>query len=178
MSTKIILSLVNVVGGAAVLGGYALYLGAYPEHRNTLWGGVQGNLRTIFTLSMILAAAGYLVFCYVTIFQGGSVTFGKHSFMGVNTLVILAITFLGSAAIWMPSLFAYIRSGEATWWLACVASLWVTALSLLIMTNVTAISPVDGISEMSKYAAVAGLAYISFHCLILDAIIWVVLFNR
>ena len=91
---------------------------------------------------------------------------------------MLAIVFLASAAVWMPSSIAYIRSGEGAWWFVCVITLWVTALSLLAMTGITAILPVDGISVISKYASVVGLAYITFHCLMLDAIGWVVLFNR
>ena len=127
---------------------------------------------------MFLAAAGYLTFCYVTIFQREVMTFGKDTVVGANTIVVLGIVFLASAALWMPSSIAYIRSGEGAWWAICVASLWVTALSLLLMTGVTVISPMDEISEISKCASVAGLAYITMHCLILDAIGWVMLFNR
>ena len=178
ISTKMIFVLVNVVGGVAVLGGYAWCLRLYPEHGEALWGGVHGTLRTIFTLSMVPAVAGYLTFCYVTIFQGDTVAFGKVSGLGVNIIVILAILFLASAAMWMPALIAYIRSGVRVWWVVCVASLWVTALSLLAMTGVTAISSGEGISVISKNASVAGLAYITFHCLVMDAIVWVLLFNE
>jgi|TARA_B100001964_G_C14195396_1_gene583081 hypothetical protein len=125
---------------------------------------------------MFPAAAGYLTFCYVTIFQGGAMTFGEDAAVGANTIVILAIVFLTSAAMWVPSSIAYIRNGEHAWWLVCVVSLWVTALSLLAMTAVTATSPVGGVPEIDKYASVVGLAYITFHCLMLDAIGWVLLF--
>ena len=77
MPTGIVFALVNVIGGVAVLGSYAWCLDTYPEHREALWGGVQGTLRSMFSLSMFLAAAGYLTFCYATIFQGGAMTFGK-----------------------------------------------------------------------------------------------------
>ncbi len=126
---------------------------------------------------MIPAASGYLTFCYVSIFKGGAMTYGKAAVMGENTIVILTIVFLISAAMWMPSSMAYIRSGDGAWWIVCVVSLWVTALSLLVMTGVTAISPVDTMSETSKFASVVGLAYITFHCLMLDAIVWVLSFN-
>lgn len=178
MSAKMVFALVNIVGGVVVLGGYIWCLGSFPEHREALWGGVHGNLRSIFTLSMFPAAAGYLTFCYVTIFQREAMTFGKDAVVGANTIVVLAIVFLASAALWMPSSIAYIRSGEGVWWAVCVASLWVTALSLLIMTGATIILPMDDISEISKSASVVGLAYITMHCLILDAIVWVMLFNK
>ena len=178
MSTRIVFALVNVIGVVAVIGGYAWCLGTYPEHREALWGGVHGTLRSIFTLSMIPAAAGYLTFCYATIFQGGAMTFDKDAVVGAKTIVIIATVFLASAAMWMPSSIAYIRIGEGAWWFVCVVSLWVAALSLLFMTAVTAVSPVGAVSEISKYTSVVGLAYITFHCLMLDAIGWVVLFKR
>ena len=121
---------------------------------------------------MFLAAAGYITYCYVTIFQVGERTFGKDSVFGTNTIVILAIVFL-AAAKWMPSLIAFIRSGEGHWWVVCLVSLWVTTISLLLTTGVTAISPVDGISKMTINASVGGLAYTTFHCLFLDAMVWV-----
>ena len=178
MATRIVFALVNIVGGVAVVGGYAWCLGTYPEHREALWGGVQGNLRSIFAFSMFLAASGYLTFCYVIIFQGGAIVLGKDSAMGANTVMILVIVFLTSAALWMPSSIAYVRSGEIVWWSVCVISLWVTALSLLVMTGVTAAAGTGGISAISKYASVAGLAYITIHCLTLDAIVWTVMFHK
>lgn len=178
MSTRIIFALVNIFGGMAVLGGYAWCLVTYPENRDALWGGVNGTLRSIFTLSMFLAAAGYITFCYVTIFQVGEQTLDIDTVFGTNRIVILAIVFLASAATWMPSLIAFIRNGEGHWWAVCTLSLWVTAISLLLMTGVTAISPVDGIAKTSLNASVAGLAYTTFHCLFLDAIVWVALYNK
>ena len=178
MSTRIFFALVNIFGGMAVLGGYAWCLVTYPEHRDALWGGVHGTLRSIFTLSMFLAAAGYITFCYVTIFQVGKQTFEKDSVFGTNIIVILAIVFLASAAMWMPSLIAFIRSGEGHWWVVCTLSLWVTAISVLLMTGVKAISHVDGISKKSINASVAGLACTTFHCLFLDAIVWITLYNK
>ena len=179
MSTKIILALVNVFGGVAVLGSYAWCLANYPEHRDALWGGIQGSLRGTFTISMFLAAAGYLAFCYVNLFVGETMAFGQDSLiMGFNPIVILTVVFLSSSTLWMPSLIAYMRSGESAWWILCVTSLWITALSLSVMTGVAALSVAHGISQASKYAALAGLAYITFHSLFLDAIIWVTLFKK
>ena len=178
MSTRTLFALVNILGGMAVLGSYAWCLVTYPEHRNALWGGVHGTLRSIFTLSMLLAAGGYITFCYVIIFQVGERTFGKNPVLGTNAIIILTTVFLASAAMWMPSLIAFYRSGEGHWWVVCTLSLWVTAISLILMTGVTAISHVDGISKASINASVAGLAYTTFHCLFLDAVVWVALYNK
>ena len=178
MSTRILFALVNIFGGMAVLRGYAWCLVTYPEHRDALWGGVHGTLRSIFTLSMFLAAARYITFCYVTIFKVGKQTFDKDSVFGTNRIVILAIVFLASAAMWIPSLIAFIRSGEGYWWVVCTLSLRVTAISFLLMTGVTAILHVGGISKKSINASVAGLACTTFHCLFLDAMVWVAPYNK
>ena len=111
-------------------------------------------------------------------FQVGKQTFEKDSVFGTNIIVILAIVFLASAAMWMPSLIAFIRSGEGHWWVVCTLSLWVTAISVLLMTGVKGISHVDGISKTSINASVAGLACTTFHCLFLDAMVWITLYNK
>ena len=67
MSTQYLFLVVNLLGGCAVLGGYIVCLSAYPQHGEALWGGIQGDLRNVFIASMLLAASGYLVFCFYVI---------------------------------------------------------------------------------------------------------------
>ena len=58
-----------------------------------------------------------------------------------------------------------------------MSSLWVTALSLLTLTIIATTTSTSEISQASKNAAVIGLAYITFHCLVIDAIVWVSMFQ-
>ncbi len=178
MSPQYLFLLVNIIGGVAVIGGYVLGLSMYSEHREALWGGVQGNLRNAFTASMLLAAAGYITFCFATIFKGGADEFGVNHIFGQYSLSVLSAIFLISASLWMPATIAFVHSGISYWWGIAVFSLWITALSLLWMTVMIAFSDVQSISGTIKYSSVIGLAYITFHCMILDAVGWVWLFNK
>lgn len=170
--------LANIIGGVAVLGSYALGLSLYPQYREALWGNVHGNLRLIFALSMLLAAAGYLIFCYVYIRQVGSDPYWQRKHLGSYSISWLSIVFLASASFWMPGCIAYIHTRQVIWWVVSVTSLWITALSLLAMTWVTSGSLWAPTPTVSKYYSVVGLAYTTFHCLVIDAIVWVYLFKR
>ena len=75
MSASNVFFLVNLIGGIAVLGGYAYYLAVNPEHRAFLWGGVPGEWQPYIVVSMFVAAAGYLwFFAYIVFSSGDSIT--------------------------------------------------------------------------------------------------------
>ncbi|MDP6769562.1 MAG: hypothetical protein QF704_02560, partial [Anaerolineales bacterium] len=168
---------VNIFGGILVLGGYSLGIVFYSEYNEALWGGVTGTLRIIFTISMLPAAVGYLTFCYVTVVKNGTEAINRNSVLGQHPVSVLSAIFLTSASVWMPTLIAYIHTSESYWWVLSVSSLWVTALSLLTLTIIAATTSTSEISQASKNAAVIGLAYITFHCLVIDAIVWVSMFQ-
>ena len=177
MSSKNIFLGINIVGGILVLGGYALGLSFYPEYNEALWGGVKGTLRNIFTISMLPAAVGYLTFCYITMFKNGAEAINRNSILGQHPVSVLSAIFLASAAIWMPTLIAYIHTSANYWWVISVSSLWVTALALLTLTIIAINTSTSEMSQASKNAAVIGLAYITFHCLVIDAIVWVSMYQ-
>ena len=71
----------------------------------------------------------------------------------------------------MPALVMYFKTDLIFWWFIVVGVLWITALSLISMLFVVISS--DAPSSLYKNMSIYGLSYIIFHCLILDAIIWV-----
>ena len=177
MSITQMFVIVNVVGGTAVLGSYVLCLLGFPEHREALWGGIDGRTRLIFTLSMVLAAGGYLTFCYMVVFDD----FGLVLFSGAqafNTAIILVVLFLISSSLWMPFTILYLNTGERVFWILCVAMLWVTALSLLTLLFSIIIDNSAQVSMIVKLSSILGLGWLTLHCLVLDALIWVIRFNR
>ena len=178
MSTQTLFVLSNILGGLAVLGGYYWGITSFSEYREALWGGVHGALRTILTVSMLFSALGYLLFCYVSLFRDGLVNFNEVSNLGSYTVVMLVAIFLTSAALWMPSTIYYLKTQNSIWWIVSVASLWVTALALLALLYISASADIDSIGVVTKYLAIAGLASITFHCLVFDAVIWVILFHK
>ncbi|MDP6771973.1 MAG: hypothetical protein QF704_14825 [Anaerolineales bacterium] len=165
---------VNVIGGIAVLCSYVLGLLLYPGVRESLWGGVTGDWRPIFTISMLFSAIGYLAFCYFVGFKSN----GESSPLVENSaLSILCALFLIASTVWMPSTIAYINTNQVLWWNLVVGSLWVTALSLVGLVFLVIGAKVEA-PTLHKYLTIAGVTYIAFHCLILDAVIWAVKFPR
>ncbi|MCX8126024.1 MAG: hypothetical protein N3E40_02610, partial [Dehalococcoidia bacterium] len=52
----IILLVINVIGGAAVIGSYVFGLRGQSGGANVLWGGVPENIRPLYTVSMVISA--------------------------------------------------------------------------------------------------------------------------
>jgi hypothetical protein len=174
MSNVLIFFLVNLVGGIAVLGSYVVGLYIYPDFRNALWGGVTGGWKTLFTVSMFFAAAGYLIFCYsMTISDAAD----ESSFLGRHTYSILAAFFLFSASVWMPATLKYLATNDNLWWILSVISLWTTAASLCFLTVSFGLSNYEGIGTLQFSLTLVGIIWITFHCLVFDAIIWVTKFH-
>ena len=176
MSTTNIFLLINLTGGIAVLASYFIGLRSSPDLAEGLWGGVTGNLRMFFTLSMLFAALGYLAFCYFFVFGGLGLAL-SDSGLALGSLSLVAI-FLISAAIWMPASIQYLNTSNSLWWFLSVIVLWATALALLVLTIIVGIFTPDSLESSVKYISVVGLGWISFHCLVLDACIWVALFKH
>ena len=86
--------------------------------------------------------------------------------------------FLGAAAVWMPATITYLDTGSMAWWIIAVASLWITALALVAMTAIVVLSPSAIPSPFARIMAIVGISYITFHCLVFDAIVCVSLFNH
>ena len=176
MSTTQLFLLINLTGGIAVLGSYFVGLRSSPDLAEGLWGGVTGNLRIYFTLSMLLAALGYLTFCYSFVFSGLGTAL-SDSGLAIATISLIGI-FLISASIWMPANIQYLNTSNLFWWFVSVIVLWTTALSLLILTILVVFFPPDSLETSVRYITAIGLGWITFHCLVLDACIWVALFKH
>ena len=165
MTNTSIFFLVNLVGGLAVLGSYCVGLYLYPDQRTALWGGVVGNWKTLFTTSMFFAAAGYLVFCYTMTISDGA---NESSFLGKYTFIILAAAFLFSASVWMPATLQYLDTKNEIW--------WITAASLTCMGLAFHFTEFPNENLFQNSVTLIGIIWVTFHCLVFDAIIWVAKF--
>ena len=170
--------IVNVIGGVAVLGGYAGFLSVFPEQRASLWGGIEGGWRSVFVISMFVAAAGYLIFTYCVLFRSAPYGFSSRLMKSKHSVSTFSSIFLGAAAVWMPATITYLDTGSLAWWIIAGVSLWITALTLAAMTAIVVLSPSAVPSPFARIMAIVGISYITFHCLVFDAIVWVSLFSR
>ena len=177
MSTSQVFLFVNIVGGVTVLTSYALGLMFYPEQRDYLWGGVTGNLSTIFIISMGLATVGYLAFFYCSLSYRSIDITDQSLLTSLHIQNILCAIFLIASTFWMPCTIAYMVTHETIWWAFTIGSLFLSAISLmtLLIIHLT-----TNISDAYQYKnlALIGLAAITTHCTVLDAITWVVKFPR
>ena len=177
MSNSLVLLLVNIIGGVAVLSSYALCIILFPDTREVLWGEISGGLKNFFVISMLIAAVGYISYLSITLINPDLGQFRNTLFLGPNTISILSSLFLISATLWMPASVIYIKNPSLLMWLIMVFSLWITALSILTIFVLSLNSSFES-KQVFKIISSIGLFYISFHCLILDGIIWVAKFPK
>ena len=90
---------INVLGGSAILASYAYGIASNPLTRGDVWGGVPETLRPLYTITMLLAAAGYFAFGYFVFFKvdpdeariGDRFGFGAFNALYALILVLLGV---------------------------------------------------------------------------------------
>ena len=173
---QIILLIINIIGGAAVIGSYIFGLRGQSGGANVLWGGVPENIRPVYTVSMIISALSYFAFLYYIFFR---LEPGQISIAGVSGFTMFYIIFLFIlmvSAFWMPLTNMYVSNpGSGIWiWIRIVLAVVGLASIALFVALLTLQGKVPG---TAYWLAVAGSGYFAFHTAILDAIVWAALFK-
>ena len=161
---------INVVGGAAVVGSYVHGLATHPDSRNQLWGATPPELQAVYSVTMLLAAAGYFFFSYYFIVRTNAdeVRFGSRGFGLINALYALI---LFPSALWLPLTFAYLDSPSPTLWAAIRADLFGVATgSLGLIVAFVFMKPrAEGLAGV---LALVGLLVFALQTAFLDLIVW------
>ena len=167
---------INLLGGIAVLGSYAIGLVTHPGAGGALWGGVPDSLRPLYTTGMLLAALGYFAFSYFLLFRldpsrtriGGRFRFGLFNILLAGMLV--------PSALWMPLTIRMVQQPDP--------GLWVAIRLVLALVGLAAVGLVLALlwlrprqPRWSYWAAVAGAALFALHTGVLDALIWPAFFG-
>ena len=173
---KWLMLLINLLGGAAVLGSYVWGFRTYPGASDALWGGVPENIRPYITANMLLAAAGYFAFIYFTLLRLDPIhsrVFGRFGF-GLFNLLYAAI--LLPSALWMPvSILAIEQGSQLFVWLArlVLAVVGLASLGLLFaLLKVRSAQP-----RRAQRLAVIGSIPFCIQTVIFDAFLWGALFS-
>ena len=163
--------LINLIGGTAVLGSYAIDLATHPGASQVLWGGVPGSFRPVYTASMFLAASGYFAFTYFILFRLDSSTTqvaGRFGFWVFNALYA-AILF--PSALWMPLTFWAVEQPSPV-------SLW-TVRAILAVVGLASPSLFAALLKVSPRQptwvhrlALIGCAAFCIQTALLDAVLW------
>jgi hypothetical protein len=174
---QIILLIINILGGAAVIGSYILGLKGQTGGANVLWGNVPTNIRPIYTVSMILSALGYFAFLYYIFFRLNP---AQVSIAGVSGFTMFYVIFLGiliASAFWMPLTNMYVGNPSTGIWIVVRTVLAIVGLASIAL--VWALLTLQGrVPGIAYGLAVVGSGYFAFHTAILDAIVWAALFRH
>jgi len=173
---QIILLVINVVGGAAVIGSYIFGLNSSTGGANPLWGGVPENVRPIYGVSMIISALGYFAFLYYIFFRLDPAHISIAGVSGFTMLYVIFLVILIPSALWMPLTNVYIGSPSTGLWISIRIVLALVGLAsiALVWAFLTMQGKVHG---TAYWLAVAGSGYFAFHTAILDAVVWAALFK-
>jgi hypothetical protein len=168
---KLIIIIINIIGGIAVIGSYVVGLSGKTNGANALWGGTPTFVRPFYTVSMIIAALGYFAFIYFILF--------RLNIGALNNYWMLYMIFLGilaPSALWMPLANIFAANPGAALWMGIRIVLAVVGLSSCALAGVL-ISLHSKETGLAYWLAVAGSAYFAFHTTVLDAILWPVFFK-
>jgi hypothetical protein len=173
---QIILLVINVIGGAAVIGSYIFGLNAQSGGANVLWGGVPANIRPLYFVSMILSALGYFAFIYYILLRLTPSEVSIGGIAGFSVLYAIFLVMLIPSALWMPLTNLYVSRPGTGLWVAIRTILALVGLAsiALFWALLTLQGKVTGTSHL---LAVVGSGYFAFHTAILDAIVWAALFR-
>jgi hypothetical protein len=165
------LVLINLLGGFAVLGSYIYCLATNPTTRSNLWGNVPDELRPAYTISMLLATAGYFAFSHFVLFRidaraariGGS--YGYRLFLWVYAGI------LAPSALWMPLTLRMFEAPSSELWIAIRIVLGlVGASSLLLVWAIAAARPAG--PGWARALALVGAVAFAVQTAVLDALVW------
>jgi hypothetical protein len=177
MATQhIIFLVINVIGGAGVIGSYIYGISAQAGGASVLWGGVPKGIRPVYGVSMILAALGYFAFLYYIFFH---LTPSEVSIAGSFNFSLFYVIFLFiliPSAFWMPLTNLYVANpGPGIWfWVRTVLILVGLASIALVWALLSLQTKIPGVAY---WLAVAGSGYFAFHTAVLDAVVWAALFK-
>jgi hypothetical protein len=173
---RVALVALNVLGGLAVLGSYAHGL-ARPGAGDALWGGVPESLRPLYTVSMLLAAAGYFPMTGAVLLGLDAARARVAGRFGYGLFVLLYALILIPSALWMPLTFQMIEAPSPLVWAAIRAALALVGLgSLGVLAALAAVRP--GPPRMLRGLALVGAAAFCLQTALLDALVWPAFFPR
>jgi hypothetical protein len=146
-----------------VLGSYVYGFAHWPDAVSAMWGGVPEAIRPLYTWWMFVAAAGYLVFTSL---------FFLRPEPPPRTNAFYALVLVGSA-LWMPATKLH-QDGALPFAWVWLDLLGVALGSLGLLAAVAGLRPRP--SGPLRALALAGAAGFCVQTVLLDAIVWPLLF--
>ena len=171
------LVVLNVFGGIAVLGSYVAAFSGSAEFQDGLWGGVPESLRALYTINMLLAAAGYFPFTWLFARRTTPAEFRAITGAPYTLLFALYALVLIPSALWLPMTARMIASPDPALWLAIRAVLALVGIgSTGILLTAFRYAARRG-CRMSWAAALGAIPFF-VQTALLDALVWPAFYPR
>jgi len=174
--SQILLLIVNIFGGAAVIGSYVQGFIAHPGSADVLWGNIKGPVRSVYSVSMILSALGYFAFIYFILFRVVPSEVKIAGIIGYDLFFVIFTGILLFSSLWMPFTYSYVGTPNTGTWIAIRAVLFLVGLSSCALVWAL-LSLQSKLPAIPYWLAVVGSGYFAFHTTILDAFLWPALYK-
>jgi hypothetical protein len=176
MSQRVLLLAVNAIGGLAVLASYAHGISSPHAASGAIWGGVPASAQGLYTTSMFTAAIGYFPFTYLFAFHSDPAR-ARIGGASLNLVSVLYAFVLIPSAMWLPLTAQYLDAPSESGWIAIQATLAAVALgSAGLFISILRLEPRP--PRKLRLAALTGCTFFCFQTVVLDAVVWVMLFPR
>jgi hypothetical protein len=173
---QIMLLILNIIGGAAVIGSYAQGIISHPGNLNILWGNISTSVRPIYFVSMILSAIGYFCFIYFILFRLDPAAVKVAGKIGFEVFFVIFAGMLLFSSLWMPFTYSYVDNPNSGTWLAIRIVLFLVAISSCALLWAL-LSLNTKMPSIPYWLAVVGSGYFAFHTLVLDGFLWPALYK-
>lgn len=168
---KIWFLVINALGGIAVIASYVSGLVSHPNTEELMWGRITPALRSVYLVTMPLAAVGYLLFLYFIFFHVDAKAVQIGGFGGFEVLDIVFMVILVFSAFWAPLTYKLIETQWPGWWLYIRLVLFAVGLaSLALLYSLLVMDQKE--PAWSYWLAVGGAAMFFIQTGIIDAFIW------
>jgi hypothetical protein len=172
---QIALGVINIVGGAFVIGSYVLGARAHPGKIGEAWGNVPASIKPMYTVSMLTAAAGYFAFSYFIIFRLDPAEVAADNSFSYAMFILAYVLILLPSAMWMPFTFDMLEKPSSLLWWAIRVTLFTVGIGSLGLLALLLILNHDEPTWL-LWLAVAGVILFSIQTAFLDALVWPVYF--
>jgi len=160
-----------VAGGCLVLASYLLAFAGTPELRGALWGGVPERLRGLYTVNMLLAAAGFFPMTWRVVFALDASELESRCRVPYRVFHALYALVLIPSALWLPMTASMIERPDPVLWWAIRGVLFAVGAGSTGLLGLLVLSALRT-SGKGRWPAVAGALPFWTQTALLDATVW------
>jgi hypothetical protein len=169
------LSWIIILGGLAVVGSYTYAALVHPSTLPELWGNTPAGLLPLYTVNMLLGAAGFFAFSTFLLFRIDPEQTRIFKQSGFTSFNWIYLGILIPSTLWTPLALVMLEQPSTTLWLLIRAVLALTGVaSLLLLVALLTLHPHP--SGWSYRLAVLGAVFFCLQTGLLDALVWPIYF--